>query len=37
MIHKMPPSEDRGDKRSITPMGFARAVFHANAKVMEAA
>ncbi|MGE5166369.1 MAG: hypothetical protein ACM3IH_20425 [Sphingobacteriales bacterium] len=30
MIHLMPPSEDRGDLRSITPMGFARAVFRAN-------
>ena len=30
MIHRMPPSEDRGDLRSITPMGFARAVFNAN-------
>jgi hypothetical protein len=30
MIHMMPPSEDRGDLRSITPMGFARAVFNAN-------
>lgn len=29
-IHKMPPSEDRGDLRSETPMGFARAVFEAN-------
>lgn len=27
---KMPPSADRGDKRSITPEGFARAVFAAN-------
>jgi hypothetical protein len=27
---KMPPSQDRGDKRSITPEGFARAVFAAN-------
>jgi hypothetical protein len=27
---KMPPSADRGDKRSITPEGFARAVFRAN-------
>jgi hypothetical protein len=27
---KMPPSVDRGDKRSITPEGFARAVFEAN-------
>jgi hypothetical protein len=32
MIHMMPPSADRGDKRSVTPMGFARAVFNANAK-----
>lgn len=29
-IHKMPPSADRGDRRSITPTGFARAVFEAN-------
>ena len=29
-IHAMAPSEDRGDKRSITPSGFARAVFEAN-------
>lgn len=29
-IHKMAPSEDRSDKRSITPSGFARAVFEAN-------
>jgi hypothetical protein len=29
-IHLMPPSADRGDKRSITPEGFARAVFEAN-------
>lgn len=29
-IHLMPPSADRGDKRSITPAGFARAVFEAN-------
>lgn len=31
-IHLMPPSEDRGDKRSGTPEGFARAVFAANTK-----
>jgi hypothetical protein len=31
MIHKMPPSADRGDTRSITPAGFAKAVFEANA------
>jgi hypothetical protein len=30
-MHLLPPSEDRGDLRSETPMGFARAVFHANA------
>lgn len=30
-IHLMPPSADRGDKRSVTPAGFARAVFEANA------
>ena len=29
-IHYMPPSEDRGHKRSATPRGFARAVFEAN-------
>jgi hypothetical protein len=29
-IHMMPPSADRGDKRSVTPAGFARAVFEAN-------
>lgn len=28
-IHKAPPSEDRGDIRSETPKGFARAVFMA--------
>lgn len=30
-IHKAAPSADRGDIRSVTPMGFARAVFFANA------
>ena len=29
-IHKAAPSADRGDIRSVTPMGFARAVFYAN-------
>lgn len=29
-IHKAPPSEERGNIRSATPMGFARAVFQAN-------
>jgi hypothetical protein len=33
-IHKAPPSDERGNIRSATPMGFARAVFEANAKVM---
>lgn len=31
MMHLMPPSDDRADKRSATPLGFARAVFEANA------
>ena len=30
-IHKAPPSAERGNFRSATPMGFARAVFDANA------
>jgi hypothetical protein len=30
-IHRAAPSADRSDFRSRTPMGFARAVFHANA------
>ena len=30
-IHKAPPSADRANIRSATPMGFARAVFAANA------
>lgn len=29
-IHKMPPSEERSQKRSATPQGFANAVFQAN-------
>jgi hypothetical protein len=29
-IHKMPPSEERSEKRSKTPTGFARAVFLAH-------
>jgi hypothetical protein len=29
-IHKMPPSEERSEKRSETPTGFARAVFLAH-------
>lgn len=30
MIFKMPPSEDRAAKRSITPVNFARAVYESN-------
>lgn len=30
-MHKLPPSADRANMRSATPMGFARAVFDANA------
>jgi hypothetical protein len=33
-IHKAPPSDERGNIRSATPMGFARAVFEANARQM---
>jgi hypothetical protein len=32
-MHWMPPSADRADLRSATPMGFARAVFEINATV----
>lgn len=32
-IHKATPSDDRGDIRSAAPMGFARAVFHANSSI----
>lgn len=31
-IHCMPPCDDRKNKKSITPMGFAKAVFEANRK-----
>lgn len=34
-IHAAPPSEDRGDIRSATPAGFARAVFLANGRQLE--
>jgi len=36
-IWLMPPSEDRANKRSETPMGFARAVFAANARATASA
>jgi len=32
-IHKAPPGPDRANFRSATPMGFARAVFEANARI----
>lgn len=32
-IHAAPPSDDRADFRSATPMGFARALFEANAAI----
>ena len=35
-IHKAPPSAARANFRSATPMGFARAVFQANAPAAEA-
>lgn len=31
LMHSYGPSADRADKRSVTPAGFARAVFEANA------
>jgi hypothetical protein len=31
-IHRIPPSEDRAELRSVTPQGFADAVFTANAE-----
>lgn len=36
-IHKCPPGPDRHNIRSATPMGFARAVYHANQPKQEAA
>lgn len=37
LMHRLPPSSDRADLRSATPMGFARAVFEANRRVLERA
>lgn len=34
-IHKASPGDDRGDIRSVAPMGFSRAVFIANSKKAE--
>ena len=36
-IHKAPPGPDRENFRSATPLGFARAVFAANARIEAAA
>ena len=36
-IHHAPPGPDRGDVRSMTPVGFARAVFEANRPNVESA
>lgn len=36
-IHKAPPSADRANFRSATPLGFSRAVFEANHKLAMAA
>lgn len=36
LMHHLPPSADRGDLRSVTPQGFARAVFEANAPLLTA-
>jgi hypothetical protein len=36
-IHAAPPSDERADFRSATPMGFARAVFRVNSRQSEAA
>lgn len=32
-MHLLPPSDDRADLRSATPMGFAQAVFESNAGI----
>lgn len=34
-MHLIAPSENRANERSVTPAGFARAVFEANARAME--
>ena len=35
-MHTLPPSDDRSDLRSVTPAGFAQAVFEANAEAQHA-
>lgn len=34
-IHKCPPSKNRGLIRSVTPLGFSRAVYHSNKDVVQ--
>lgn len=34
-MHLLPPTPDRADKRSVTPKGFACAVFEANTQLVE--
>jgi hypothetical protein len=36
IMHRMPSSPDRADKRSVTPVGFAQAIFAANSVHREA-
>jgi hypothetical protein len=35
-IHTMARTSDRGDKRAVTPAGFAQAVFEANEPLVRA-
>jgi hypothetical protein len=37
LMHRLPPSDDRADLRSATPLGFAYAVYHANRHILERA
>lgn len=37
LMHRLPPSDDRADLRSATPLGFAYAVFNANANAVSQA
>ena len=37
MMHRLPPSDDRADLRSATPMGFANGVFSANSSKLKIA
>lgn len=36
-MHLLPPSDERGDLRSVTPLGFSIAVFEANSSMLEVA